>query len=323
MKAVVWTKYGSTDGLILKEVPKPIPKDNEVLINIKAATVTAGDCEIRTLKLPFLLGIPTRIIFGIKNPKEIILGQEFAGQIAATGKNAVRFSVGDKVFGTTGFKFGAYAEYICLPEIAQDKALIKMPVNLTFDEAAAVPIGGLEALHFFRKSNVKKGEKVVINGAGGSIGTIAIQLFKLAGAIVTAVDTASKSEMMKSIGADYVIDYTKEDFFDNGLPYDIVFDVVGKSPFKKTLECLNSNGRYMLANPKISQMLYGGLIAKNKKVIFGSAQHSNADLEYLKQLIQENKIRPIIDKKMPLADVAKAHDYVEAGLKKGNLIITI
>lgn len=322
MKAIVWTKYGPPDGLTIKEVQNPIPKNNEVLINIKAATVTAGDCEIRNLQLPFPLNLALRFFFGFKHPKDVILGQEYAGEVTALGGDVTRFKVGDKVFGTTGFKFGTYAQYICLPEKSKDIALVTMPSNVSFHQAAGVPVGGLEALHFFRKSNAKKGEQVLINGAGGSIGTIAIQLFKNAGAVVTAVDTKYKFDTMHSSGADYVIDYTKEDFTKTGKTYDVVFDVVGKSPFSQTLACLNKNGRYMLANPKLLQKLLSIFIA-NKKVIYGSADHTNKDLNYLKSLIETNVLTPIIDKTMPLTDVAKAHEYVEQGLKKGNLIISI
>lgn len=323
MKAIVWTKYNSFDGLILKDVKKPEPKDNEVLIKVKAATVTAGDCEIRSLKLQFPLNIALRFMFGFKNPKDIILGQEFAGEISEIGKDVTKFKIGDKVFGTTGFSFGAYAQYLCLPEKSNDRALITMPSNISFDEAAGIPVGGLEALHFFRKSKVNAGDEILINGAGGSIGTIAIQLFKNTGAIVTAVDTQEKSQMMRSAGADYVIDYKSEDFTNNNKKYDIVFDVVGKSPFFKTLSVVNNKGRYMLANPKILKVILGSLLSAGKKIIYGTAEHNNEDLQHLKMLIEQKKIHAVIDKKMPLIDVPKAHEYVEQGLKKGNLIITI
>lgn len=323
MKAIVWTKYGSYDGLRLKDVQKPVPKDSEVLINIKAATVTAGDCEIRSLKLAFPLNIVLRLFFGLKQPKDIILGQEFAGEISDLGKDVTKFKVGDRVFGTTGFHFGTYAQFICLPETANDKALVKIPSDISYNQAAGLPVGGLEALHFFRKSQIKKGENVLINGAGGSIGTIAIQLFKNSGAIVTAVDTSQKFDTLHSAGADFVIDYTKDDFTESDKKYDVIFDVVGKSPFKQTLACLNKNGKYMLANPKLSDKIVSKLFTRHATVIYGSAAHKSDDLKYLSELADKNIITPIIDKTMPLSDVAKAHEYVELGLKKGNLIITI
>lgn len=326
MKAIVWTKYGSPDVLQLKEIAKPTPKTNEVLIKIHATTVTAGDCEARTLKMPILIGFPMRLYVGLRKPKRItILGQEFAGEIEAIGKDVKRFKAGDQIFGTTGLGFGAYAEYICLPEESAMGVLTTKATHMTYEEAAAVPTGGLEALHFIRKGNIRRGEKVLIIGAGGSIGTFAVQLAKYFGAEVTGVDSTSKLELLRSIGADHVIDYTQEAFTRNGETYDVIFDVPGKSSFSGSMRSLKQNGRYLLANPGLSHVLQGPWAAmrSGKKVIFGAARQTTEDLIFLNQLIETGKIKAVIDRSYPLEQIAEAHRYVETGHKKGNVVITI
>ncbi|MCP4610387.1 MAG: NAD(P)-dependent alcohol dehydrogenase [Planctomycetes bacterium] len=328
MKAIVWTKYGSPDGLELQEVEKPVPKDDEILIKIYAATVTAGDCELRSLKLPLFLSLPLRIYAGIRKPTRItIIGQEFAGEIEALGKDVKRFRKGEQVFGTTGFGSGTYAEYMCLPKVLgdMDGLLTSKPANMTYEQAATVPTGGLEALHFLRKGNIQNGEKVLINGAGGSIGTVAVQLAKHYGAEVTAVDSTGKLDMLRSIGADHVIDYTRQDFTTSGETYDVIFDVVGKSSFSRSIRALEENGRYLLANPGILQMVRGERTLKrgNKKVIAAVASHKTRDLVALKELFEAGKIKTIIDRRYPLEQVAEAHRYVETGQKKGNVVITV
>jgi NADPH:quinone reductase-like Zn-dependent oxidoreductase len=325
MKAIVLTKYGAPDGLRLTEVEKPTPKDNEILIKIHATTITKGDCELRTLKFPIWLAIPLRIYIGFINPRNFILGQEFAGEVESVGKDVTLFKQGDAVFGTTGFGFGAHAEYKCLPEKPQETALATKPTNITYEEAAAVPVGGLEALHFIRRANIQRGQKVLIFGAGGSIGTFAVQLAKYYGAEVTGLDSTAKLDMLRSIGADHVIDYTREDFTKSGETYDVILDVIGKSPFSGTVNSLKQNGRYLLVNPKLSQMIRGQWISSRgeKKIIFGAADQNTEDLLFLKELIEAGKIKSVIDKRYPLEQTADAHRYVDTEQKKGHVVITV
>jgi len=328
MKAIVWTKYGPPDVLQFKNVEKPAPKEDEVLIRIFATTVTAGDCEMRSLKFPLWLSLPMRIYAGFRKPKRItILGQELAGEIEAVGKDVKLFKEGDQVFGSTGFGMGAYAEYICLPGEPGEMGglLVRKPANMTYEEAAAVPTGGLEALHFLRKGNIQPGHKVLINGAGGSIGTFGVQLAKYFGAEVTGVDSTGKLEMLRSIGADHVIDYTQEDFTKRGEIYDVIFDVVGKSSFSGSIRSLKQNGWYLIANPRLSLMVRGLWTSKisSKKVISQVASPKTEDLIFLKELIEAGKIQSVIDRRYPLEQTAEAHSYVETGNKKGSLVITV
>ncbi len=325
MKAIVWTKYGPPDVLQLKEVEKPTPKDNEVLIRIYATTVTAGDCEQRSLKLPIWYRLPMQAYIGLKRPKRItILGMELAGEIESVGKDVKLFRKGDQVFAHTGFVgMGAYAEYICLPEEPEGGVLAIKPANMTYEEAAAVPTGGLEALHILRKGNIQSGEKVLINGAGGSIGTFAVQLAKYYGAEVTAVDRTGKLDMLRSIGADHVVDYTKEDFTQRGQIYDVIFDVVGKSSYSGSIRSLKQNGRYLLANPRPGVQRRRTSRSSSKKVIFGNVSYKSEDLIFLKELIEKGKLKSVIDRTYPLEQVPEAHRYVETGGKKGHVVITV
>jgi NADPH:quinone reductase-like Zn-dependent oxidoreductase len=327
MKAIVWTKYGSPDVLQLREVEKPTPKDNEVLIRIAATTVTAGDCEMRSLKFPILLSLPMRIWIGLRKPKgTTIPGTELAGEIEAVGKDVKLLREGDQVFGSAGMSFGANAEYICLPEKpgeTEGGVAIK-PVNMTYEEAATVPFGGRDALHFLRKGNLQPGQKILINGAGGSIGTFAVQLAKYFGAEVTAVDSTEKLAMLRSIGADQVIDYTQEDFTERGQTYDVIFDVIGVISFSRSDKALKQNGTYLLANPG-SQMVRGlwTRMTSSKKVIMETASGTIEDLVFLRELIEAGKIKSVIDRTYPLEQIADAHRYVETGHKKGNVVITV
>ena len=328
MKAIVWTKYGPPDVLELREVEKPIPKDDEVLIRIYATTVTAGDCEMRSLKFPFYLSLPMRFWIGFSKPKKnTIPGTELAGVIEAVGKDVTLFNVGDQVFGSAGMGLGANAEYICLPEQPgdMDGGVAIKPANMTVEEAATVPFGARDALHFLRKGSIQPGHKVLINGAGGSIGTFAIQLAKHYRAEVTAVDSTAKLDALRSLGADHVIDYTQEDFTKNGEVYDVIFDVVGTISFSRSKKSITKNGIYLLANPIKGQLLRGPWtrITSSNNVIMETASGTISDLITLRELIEAGKIRTVIDRTYPLEQIVEAHKYVETGAKLGNVVITV
>ena len=328
MKAIIWTKYGSPDGLQLREVEKPTPKDNEVLIKIHAATASTPDTELRRLKLPLLFAIPLRLYLGFRKPTRItILGTEFAGEIESAGKGVTLYKTGDQVFGYTGLGMGTYAEYMCLSEkpAALASVMGKKPVNISYEEAAAAPFGGLEALHSLRQANIQHGQKVLIVGAGGSIGTWSVQLARHYGAEVTGVDKPGKLDMLRSIGANHVIDYTREDFTKNGQTYDVILDTIGKSPFSGSLRSLKENGTYLNANPG----LLGGFRARwaskrsNKKVLTWKAGYTANNLLALTELIETGKIKPVIDRRYLLEQTAEAHRYVDTGQKRGNVVITV
>ncbi|TMP98429.1 MAG: NAD(P)-dependent alcohol dehydrogenase [Thaumarchaeota archaeon] len=322
MKAAVCTRYGPPEVLQLRELEKPTPKDDEVLVRVHAATVTAGDCELRSLKLPLSWQLIARIGFGFRGPRKKILGQELAGEIESVGKTVKLFKKGDQVFAFTGLHLGAWAEYNCLPE---NGWMAIKPANMTYEEAAAVPAGGLHALHCLKKGNIQSGQKVLIYGAGGTVGTFAVQLAKSFGAEVTAVDSTRKLEMLRSIGADKVIDYTKADFAKSGETYDVIFDVVGKSSFSGCMRSLKEKGFYLLGNPGLSQQARGLLTSmrSSKKVIGGTVSYRSGDLIFLKELIEAGKIRSAIDRGYPLEQIAEAHRYVDTGQKKGNVVITV
>ena len=322
MKAILWTAYGPPSVLQPGEVEKPSPRENEVLVRVHASSVTTGDCEMRKLRLPLFFSFPMRLYAGFDKPRRItVLGQELAGEVEATGRQVKRFKPGDPVFGTTTLQLGAYAEYICVPE----ELLAPRPSNLTYEQAAAIPLGGQESLYYLRKASIRSGQKVLVYGAGGSIGTVAVQLARHYGAEVTAVDSASKLEMLRSIGAAHVVDYNRQDFTQSGVIYDVIFDVVGKSPFARSIECIKEGGYYLIANPALSHILRSPWASRKNgiKILYGKSGQKVEDLLQLKELIEAGRITPVIDRIYPLEQTAEAHAYVETGEKKGSVVITI
>lgn len=306
MKAAIYEKYGPPEVLSLKEIEKPVPKDNEILVKVHATTVAAGDIRMRAFKVPTKFWLLMRLALGLTGPKNKVLGMEVSGVVETIGKGVEKFRVGDEVFAATGFG-GGYAEYICLPETEVVGRVVievaKKPINLTFEEAAAVPIGGMTALAFLRKANIKNGQKVLVYGASGSVGTYAVQLAKNYGAQVTGVCSAANLELVKSLGADIVIDYAKEDFTTNGQSYDLVFDAVGKISRSHSKGSLTENGVFLST--------------------WGSGGMEPNDLSTLSRLIEVGKLKAVIDRTYPLEQIVEAHRYVETGHKKGNVVITV
>ena len=330
MKAIVSTEYGTPDVLQLKEVVKPTPKDNEVLIRVHASSVNFGDLMARNFKavsprkfnMPFIFWLPSKISFGLRKPNITILGNELAGEIESVGKDVKRFKKGDRVFGYPGLSFGAYAEYVCLPE---NGVLAIKPTNMTYEEAAVVPYGAIMALNLLRKANIQPRRKVLVNGASGGIGSAAVQIAKHFGAEVTGVCGTPRLEFVKSLGADHVIDYTKEDFTQNGKTYDFIFDILGKGSFSRVKHSLKPNGILLFASFKMKhllQMLWTSMIG-GRKVICALAPGSVEDLISVKELIEAGKLKAVIDRCYPLEQTAEAHRYVEQGRKQGNVVIAI
>jgi NADPH:quinone reductase-like Zn-dependent oxidoreductase len=320
MKAIVCTEYGFPDVMQLKELEKPTPRENEVLIKIYATTVTSADLRIRKAD-PF----PVRFFYGFIRPKNnTVLGSELAGEIEAVGKNVKEFKVGDLVFAGTGTNLSANAEYICLPEKG---AIAIKPTNMTYEEAASVPFGATTSLIFLRdKGKIQSGQEVLIYGASGAVGTAAVQIAKSFGAKVTGVCSTANLQLVKSLGADKVIDYTKEDFTQSGKTYNIIFDTVGKSSFSGCLSSLKKNGLYLRAVHINLLPIIRGLwtsITSSKKVIGGVAMERKEDLIFLKELIESGRIKSVIDRHYPLEQTAEAHRYVEQGHKKGNVVIIV
>lgn len=323
MRAIVYTKYGSPEVLQLKDVRKPTLQKNEVLIRIYATTVTATECTFRMGKPLF-----SRLFTGLRKPKITTLGEELSGEIEAIGKDVNLFKEGDQVFGTAGPGFGANAEYLCIPE---DGVLAIKPTNLTHEEAASSVDGFLTALPFLRdKGNIKKGQRVLINGASGSVGSAAVQLARYFGAEVTGVCSTVNLEMVRSLGADSVIDYTKEDFTRLGQAYDIIFDAVGKTTFSRCKSSLNRKGIFLEAGigfgifPHVLwTSVFGGKKARIAATGLRSPQERTKDLNLLKELLEKGIIKPVIDRRYQLEEIVDAHRYVDKGHKKGNVVITV
>lgn len=330
MKAIQYTEYGSPDVLHLTEVEKPTPEANEVLVKIQAVHINFGDILARNFKavspsnfsMPAPLWLPSRLIFGFNKPRINILGNEFAGVVEAVGADVTLYKKGDAVFGYRGQSMGAYVEYLTM---AEDGMIAPKPDNITFAEAATIPYGSLTALTLLRKVDIQRGQKVLINGASGGIGSYALQLAKHYGAEVTAVCGTPRIEMVKALGADHVIDYTQEDFTKNGEAYDLIFDVIRKTSFEACKNSLTENGRYFLASFKMKQLFQMLWITRNtsKKVICALSNETPADLKVIKDLIEAGAIKTVVDRCFPLEQTADGHRYMESGQKTGHVVVTV
>ncbi|MBA7479080.1 alcohol dehydrogenase [subsurface metagenome] len=320
MKAVVCTKYGPPDVLQLKEVEKPVPKDNEILVKVHATTVTPADCRIRSFTVPPMFWLMGRLVLGFTKPKKAILGMELSGEVESVGKDVKLFKKGDQVFGSTyGMGWGSYAQYKCMPE---DGMVGIKPTNLSYEEAAGVTFGGNSALWFLKEGTIQSGQKVLIYGASGGVGTFAVQLAKHFGAEVTGVCSTTNLELVKSLGADKVIDYTKEDFTKNGETYDIVFDAVGKTSFSRCKNSLTQEGAYLHTVMLATQVRWLSMTS-GKKIVGETAVENIENFIFLKELLEAGKIKPVIDRSYPLEQIVEAHRYVDTGRKKGNVVITV
>lgn len=322
MKAIVYTEYGTPDVLQVKEVEKPCLKDDEILIRVHAAEVTKADCEMRSFRFQVKwFWLPLRITLGIIKPKRKILGGYFAGEVASVGKNVTRFNKGDQVFGSARLRLGAHGEYICLPA---HYTLVPKPQNLNYEHAAAVPLGGLNALHFIRLARIQQGEQVLVNGAGGSIGTFGVRIAKTMGAEVTAVDSGIKEQFLRRLGADHFIDYNKEDFTKSGRTYDVIFNMVANTSYSGCVKALKSGGRYLMANPRLLDMLRSLLTTKfsEKTAVFAFARETDEELLTLKQMLEEGKIQSTVDTVYSFEQAAEAHRRVETEQRLGTVIIS-
>jgi NADPH:quinone reductase-like Zn-dependent oxidoreductase len=331
MKAIVFTEYGSPDVLKLKEVAKPSPKDNEILVRVYATPVNYGDLTARNFgnltskkfNMPAPLYLPARMSFGWNKPKINILGSELAGEVEAVGRDVTKFKAGDQVFAYLGMNMGANAEYVCIPESG---TVALKPSNLSYEEASTLPYGAIMATSLLGKANIQRGQKVLINGASGGIGSMAVQLAKYFGAEVTGVCSTPRLKFVKSLGADKVIDYTKEDFTQNSETYDLIFDILGRSSFSLLKGSLKPNGIYLLASYKMKalfQMLWTSIMGRKQKVVCAFANETVESLVFVKELFETGKIKTVIDKCFPMEQASEAHRYVEEGHKQGNVVIMI
>lgn len=322
MKAIVYSRYGPPDVLEVKQVKKPIPKDNEILVKVKATTVTVADIRSRSFTVPPAFWLPARITLGLRQPKKEILGMELAGEVELIGKNVKKFKKGDQVFAATLTDFGAYAEYKCLEE---DGSVAIKPSNISFGEAAAIPIGARTALYFLRKAGIKSGHEVLVYGASGSVGSYAVQIAKYLGANVTGVCSTSNLELVKSLGANKVIDYTAEDFANIDETYDVIFEAVNKSSFSVCIKLLKKNGTYINVTDPLpnAQMLWTKMTTNKKLLLSRNSPESSEALNFLKELVEVGKLKVLVDRVYSFDEIVEAHRYVEKGHKKGNVVINV
>ena len=322
MKAIMYTKYGPPDVLQVKQVEKPTPKDNEILVKVKATTVTVADIRSRSFTVPPAFWLPARIALGFREPKKKILGMELAGEVEAVGKDVKLFKKGDQVFAATLVGFGSYAQYICLPE---DGPVSIKPSNITYEEAAALPIGARTALFYLRKANIQSGQKVLVYGASGSVGSYAVQLAKHFGAKVTGVCSSKNIELVKSLGADKVIDYTTEDFSKTDETFDMIFEAVNKSSFSDCIKLLKKDGTYINVTEPLPSvpMLWTKLTSNKKLMLSQNSPETPEALNFLKELVETGKLKVVIDRYYGFEEIVEAHSYVEKGHKKGNVVIKV
>ena len=322
MKAVLAPEYGSPDILQIADVPKPTIRKNEVLIRVRTATVSSGDWRIRSLTVPTGFTLLSRLLFGIMRPRQPILGTELAGEVVAVGKDVQRFGVGDPVFAYTSDKMGAHAEYVAMPE---EGALAHKPPNLTYEEAAALSFGGVTALRFLQWGGLQEGETVLVNGASGSVGTAAVQLARHFGASVTGVCSTGNVSLVRSLGAQRVIDYTKEDVREIGDVYDVIVDTAGTLPYARSKHLLADGGRLLLVLGSLPDMLRAPWVAltSTKRIVAGAASGRREDVEFLAALAESGAFTPVIDRSYPLEQIADAYRHVERGHKKGNVVLTV
>jgi len=322
MRAFVYRRYGGPDVVELADVPKPVPRDNEVLVRIHATTVTSGDWRVRTLCVPTGLGLVARLAFGFNRPRQPIMGSELAGTIAAVGKDVTRYRVGDEVFGFPGGAMGCHAEYRTMPE---DGRLARKPPNLSFEEAASLPFGASTSMHYLRKAGIGPGDKVLVIGASGGVGTAMVQLAKHHGAEVTGVTSTNNLALVASLGADRVIDYTKEDFTARGETYDIVVDTVGGTSFASCRPVLRNGGRLLAVAAGLPEMLatLWAPLTGSRRVIAGPAAERVGDLPEMAALAEAGALKPVIDRRYGFAQMAEAHAYVETGRKRGSVVVNV
>jgi NADPH:quinone reductase-like Zn-dependent oxidoreductase len=321
MKAVCYSRYGDPDVLHLEDVPTPEPKAGEILVKVRAAEATKSDCELRSFRYAVKwFWLPLRLAIGVRRPRRRILGGYFAGEVAALGRGATGFSVGDAIFGSAGLRLGAYAEYVALPA---GSAIAPKPRNMTFTEAAAVPLGGLNALHFMRLAQISPRDTVLVNGAGGSIGAHAVQIAKAMGGDVIGVDHHIKEGFVRQMGADDFLDYTRVDFTAVGRSFDVIFDMVPRGDYGATIRALRPGGRYLCGNPRLAVMVRSAVTTRftDKTARFAFARETKAELETLRVMIERGDIRPVVDRVYPMEQAAEAHRLVESERRLGAVVI--